>query len=368
MKKHIVIDARIRRSSTGRPLHELVEHLQKYDHKNRYTILVQPDDGWEMTNPNFTTLPCPFPQFSLNPLNELLFAWQLYRLKPDLIHFGMTQQPLLYFGNIVTFTHDLTMLYHVRKKSTVNGPYWLRITLYKFLLWWSHRKSKKIITFAQKTAEDIAKLHPFTKDKLVVIYEAPGTAIVNAKPAKPKFNFGKYIMYQGTAFPHKNLPRLIEAFDILHKKYPKLNLVLVGKTEKHYEELAELAKKHPSHKNIIFTGFLSDAESKWTFQHAELFVTPTLIEGAGLNPLEAMACGTPVVESGVSVMPEYAGKAAHYFDPYDPEDIAAKISEVLDNKKLRDKLIAAGYKQIKKYSWDKFAKEVLAVYKSLLKE
>jgi len=143
--------------------------------------------------------------------------------------------------------------------------------------------------------------------------------------------------------------------------------VLVGKTEKHYEELAELAKNIRRTKHYLYR-LLSDAESKWTFQHAELFVTPTLIEGAGLNPLEAMACGTPVVESGVSVMPEYAGKAAHYFDPYDPEDIAAKISEVLDNKKLRDKLIAAGYKQIKKYSWDKFAKEVLAVYKSLLKE
>src|SRR5688572_15168850 len=101
-RKHIVIDARIRRASTGRPLDRLVEHLQDIDAYHRYTILVQPDDPWKMRSPNFHTLPCPFPQFSFNPLHELRFAWQLYRIKPDLVHFGMTQQPLLYFGNIVT--------------------------------------------------------------------------------------------------------------------------------------------------------------------------------------------------------------------------------------------------------------------------
>ncbi len=368
MSKHIVIDARIRRSSTGRPLHELVEYLQKYDHENRYTVLVQPGDDWQMAAPNFTTLPCPFPQFSLNPLNELRFAMLLYRLKPDLVHFGMTQQPLLYFGNIVTYTHDLTMLFHVRKKSTANGPYWLRMNLYKFLLWWGHRKSKKIITFANKTAEEITELHPFAKDRLVVIYEAPGSAITESKPVKPKGNFGTYIMYQGTAFPHKNLPMLLAAFDILHKKYPKLNLVLGGPENEHYELLKAEAKKHSSYKNMIFAGFLPDPQAKWTFEHARLFVTPTLIEGAGLNPLEAMANGAPVASSNTSVMPEYYGSGAVYFDPMNPEEIAATISTVLDDEKLRQKLVAAGGKWVKRYSWEKFAKENLAVYRSMLKD
>jgi glycosyltransferase involved in cell wall biosynthesis len=365
--RHIVIDARIRRSSTGRPIDELVNHLQDIDHQNRYTILVQPDDTWQMHAPNFSTLPCPFPQFSLNPLHELRFAWQLYRLKPDLIHFGMTQQPLLYFGNIVTYTHDLTMLYHVRKKATPKGPYWLRIRLYKFLLWWGHRKSKKIITFAHTTAKEIAALHPFAKDKLVVTYEAPGVPL-DIKPVKPKQAFGTYIMYQGTAFPHKNLPKLIEAFDIVHEQFPKLNLVMVGKTEKHYLELQEDVKRQPSAKNIIFTGFLPDPESKWTFQHAQLYVTPTLIEGAGLTPLEAMANGAPVISSNTSVMPELYGKGALYCDPHDAKDIADKICLVLRDEKLRKALIAQGAAQVKKYSWEKMAKETLAVYNSLLKD
>ena len=366
MKKHIIIDARIRRSSTGRPVDELVNHLQDIDHENRYTILIQPDDNWRMRARNFATLPCPFPQFSFNPFNELRFAWLLYRLKPDLVHFGMTQQPLLYFGNIVTYTHDLTMLYFVRRGKTPKVIYWLKMRLYHFLVWWAHRKSKKIITFAQTTAKEIAKLHPFTKDRLTVTYEAVGVPL-HLKPKKPPINFGQYIMYQGTAFPHKNLPKLIEAFDSLHAKYPSLNLVLVGKREKHYIELEEEIKKHPSSSNIIVTGFLPDAESKWTFQHALLYVTPTLMEGAGLTALEAMAYGAPVVSSGTSVMPEFYGEGALYCDPHDAQDIAAKISLVLDDPTLRKKLIAKGAKQAKKYSWAKLAKETLAVYESLLK-
>ncbi len=365
-RKHIVIDARIRRSSTGRPLDKLVEELQKIDSYHRYTILVQPDDDWNMHAPNFHTLPCPFPQFSLNPLNEIRFARLLYHLKPDLVHFGMTQQPLFYFGNIITYTHDLTMLYHVRKQGTSKGPYWLRFQLYKFLLWWSHRKSKRIITFAQTTARDIVKLHPFTKNKLVVTHQAPG--IENIKPQKPARNFGEYIMYQGTAFPHKNLPKLIEAFDIVHTKHPKLNLVLVGKPEKHYLGLEKATKKHPSASHIIFAGFLPDAESEWTFEHAKLYVTPTLMEGVGLTPLEAMASGTPVVSSDASVMPEIYGEGALYCDAKNSKDIAAKILQVLDDEKLRNKLIAAGEKQLKKYSWHKMAEETLTVYKSSLQD
>src|SRR5690348_392876 len=92
--KHIVIDARIRRSTTGRYTDRLVEHLQKLDDFHRYTILVQPDDPWKPTAKNFTALPCPYPQFSFNPLHEIGFARQLYGLKPDLVHFTMTQQPL----------------------------------------------------------------------------------------------------------------------------------------------------------------------------------------------------------------------------------------------------------------------------------
>jgi len=366
MTKHIVIDARVRRSSTGRYADQLVEHLQDIDHENRYTVLVAPDDNWKMHSPNFTALPSPFPQFSLNPLNELRFAWQLYRLRPDLVHFTMTQQPLLYFGNIVTMTHDLTMLFITHRRETNPVVFWFRRRLYPMLLWWAHRKSKRILVPAKTIAKEIAEYQPFTKDKLVVIYENIGV-LPKVKAKRPEIVPDEpYIMYQGTGFPHKNLPRLIEAFDIVHDKNPKLKLVMVGKLEKHYLDVQRGAQNHRSAKNIIFTGFLPDNESRWTFEHATLYVLPSLMEGFSMTALEAMAYGAPVVSSNASVMPEIYGDAPLYCDPNDSKDMANKIMAMLGSASLRKKHVEAGYKNLRRFSWEKLAKETLAVYKSLL--
>lgn len=365
MPKHIVIDGRIRRSSTGRYIDRLVEHLQDIDRENNYTILVAPDDNWKMHSPAFKTIPSPFPQFSLHPLNELLFAWQLYRLKPDLVHFTMTQQPLLYFGTIVTTTHDLTMFHFVRRGATPALLFWLKMRLYRFLMWWSHRKSKAILVPTHTIAKELAALQPFTRSKTVVTYEASGVPLT-IPPKQPKRVSGDFIMYLGTAFPHKNLPALITAFDILHTTYPTLKLLLCGKREKHYEELEAWAKNHPSYKQIIFYGFMPDAEVRWAYHHCRAFVQPSLMEGWGLPVLEAMAEGAPCVSSDASVMPEVYGQAALYCNAKNPTDIAAKIRQVIEDKTLRQKLIAAGYAQVKKYSWTKMAAETNAVYKKHL--
>ncbi len=362
---HIVIDARIRRSSTGRPIDRLVEYLQDLDHFNRYTILVQPHDDWKMHADNFTTVPCPYAQFSLNPADQIKFARQIYALKPDLVHFTMTQQPLLYFGNIVTMTHDLIMLSFVRRGTTPLPIYKVKMGLYRFLMWSAHRKSKKIIVPTKTVAKELAQYQPFTKHKTLAIYEASELP-TTAKSEPIKGVDGDFILYVGTAFPHKNLPTLIEAFDLLRTTRPDLKLVLIGKNEKNREELKAWAKEHPSYKNIIFTGFVSDAELRWAYEHAKAYVFASLSEGFGLPPLEAMEYGLPVASSNASVMPEVLDEAAHYFDPKSPDDIAKKVIEVLDDKKLREKLTAAGYKQVKKYSWKKWAEENLAVYKQLL--
>jgi glycosyltransferase involved in cell wall biosynthesis len=366
--KHIVIDARIRRSTTGRYTDRLIEHLQQLDIFHRYTILLQPDDPWEPKNQNFTALPCPYPQFSLNPLHQISFAWQLYRLKPDLVHFTMTQQPLLYFGKIVTTTHDTTMYSFVRRGSTPLPLYKIKMGLYKFLVWWSHRKSKHIIVPTRTVADEFARLQPFTKKKLVVTYEASEPALA-IQSVKPKGVDGDFLLYVGTAFPHKNLPRLIEAFEQLLEKRPDLKLVMTGKREeKHMVELIEWAKKRRSFTNIVLAGFVSDAELKWLYEHCQAYVFASLSEGFGLPPLEAMAHGAPVVSSEASVMPEVYSDAAHYFNPLNTKDMAAKIENVLSDKKLRADLIEKGYAQLKRYSWRKMGEETLIVYKEDLGE
>ncbi|MET0779840.1 MAG: glycosyltransferase, partial [Candidatus Saccharimonadales bacterium] len=163
MPHHIVIDARIRRASTGRYVDRLLQHLQAVDTFNTYTILLSEGDPWRPEADNFKTLPCPFPQFSLSPLPDLKFALLLYRLKPDLVHFTMTQQPLLYFGKIVTTTHDLTMFEFVRRGATPAPVFWLKMRLYHFLMWWSHRKSNRIIVPTRTVAGEVAAFQPFTK-------------------------------------------------------------------------------------------------------------------------------------------------------------------------------------------------------------
>jgi glycosyltransferase involved in cell wall biosynthesis len=368
-RKHIVIDARIRRASSGRPLDRLVEHLQDIDTYHRYTVLVQQDDTWKMRSPNFHTLPCPFPQFSFNPLHELRFAWLLYRLKPDLVHFGMTQQPLLYFGNIVTMTHDLTMFNFVRRGTTPMLIYRLKIGLYRFQMRWAHMKSRRITVPTKRIAQEVSEFQPTVKDRIIVTYEAsePPLKIAAVRPERVNAH-DQFIMYVGTAFPHKNLEKLVEAFDLLHDRRPGLKLVLVGKKEKHYEELEQKAQTHPSAENIIFTGFVPDESLKWLFTHCQAYVFASLSEGFGLPPLEAMQHGAPVVSSNASCIPEVCGDAAYYFNPHSAKDMADKIGEVLDDKELRKGLVEKSRQQVKKYSWHKMAEETLVIYKELLDE
>ena len=366
-RHHIVIDGRIRRTSTGRYVDRLIEHLQALDDFNRYTILLQPDDPWKPTAKNFSTVACPYPQFSVNPLSELKFTTQLYSLKPDLVHFTMTQQPLLYFGKIVTTSHDTTMYRFVRRGSTPLPLYKLKIGLYAFLVWWGHRKSAKVIIPTRTVAKEFAEMQPFVADKLVVTLEAsePPLSVPAVRPDSVHPN-ERFIMYVGTAFPHKNLPTLIKAFNIICKQDPDLKLVIVGKHEKHYFELIEWAKTQPSYDRIIFTGFIADEALKWLYTHCRAYVFASLSEGFGLPPLEAMSHGAPVVSSDSSVMPEVYGDAAHYCKGGDPKDIARAVSEVIDNEILRKDLIKRGHERLKKFSWRHMADQTLIVYKDVL--
>lgn len=230
-------------------------------------------------------------------------------------------------------------------------------------------KSDKIIVPTKYVADDLAAYQPSTKHKIVVTYEASEPPL--SAPARRPAVVGahdEFIMYLGTAFPHKNLPRLIQAFDILHAKRPALKLVLVGKKEIHYKELEQLAARHPSAQNIIITGFLPDEETKWLYEHCQAYVFPSLSEGFGLPALEAMAHGAPVVSSDATCLPEVYGDAPLYCNAHDPKDIAEKVSQVLDDTALRQKLITASRKQVTRYSWRHMAEETLIVYKELLEE
>lgn len=361
---HIVIDARNRRASTGRYTDRLVEHLQTIDTENTYTILVQPDDTWQLANPNFKTVPCRFKQFSFNPIDQIAFAWQLYQLKADLVHFTMTQQPLLYFGNIVTTTHDLTMLHHTRPSRFPTWLHKIGMSLYRFLLWWSHRKSKKIIVPTDFVAEDLAKYQPFTKSKIVRTYESAELPVDG--PAEPLSGVKQpFIFHLGQPLPHKNIERLIKAFEILKTSQSELQLVLPGKIKGVFmQDLNRWIGASTAKDSIIVPGFISDAQLKWLYENAECYVLPSLSEGFGLPGLEAMTHNCPLVSSSATCLPEVYKDAAVYFDPTVVEDIAAKITSVIEDKKLAKELVTKGREVVKLYSWRTMAEETLEAYNS----
>ena len=423
--KHIVIDARNRRSSTGRYTDRLVENLQKIDKLNKYSILVEHDDPWKFKNKNFKPVYCDYPQFSFSPFDQFYFARLLYRLKPDLVHFTMPQQPLFFFGfrnpwrwmrnkfslreveqdvhkgtlsenrskktdlspsasaeldaphssrqkrssgcAIVTTTHDLTMLKHTRPSRF---PAWLHqigIGLYQFLFWFSHIKSKKVIVPSKFVAYELARRQPSTKSKIIVTYEAADPPI-KLKSMAVKGAIKPFILHVGSPFPHKNLGILIEAFDEIKKTMPDLRLVLAGKVKGQFKkDLKRWVERSPNKADIVAPGFVNEPELKWLYENATAYVFPSLSEGFGLPGLEAMAHNCPVVASDSTCLPEIYGNGAEYFDPENLIDVTRAIEKVLISKKVRAELIKNGQNQLKKYSWAKMAAQTLKIYQNLLK-
>lgn len=363
--KHIVIDARIRRTSTGRYVDRLLEHLQTSNSPHRFTVLVQPDDPWRPRALNFEAEACPYPQFSFNPLDDIKFAYQLRSLQPDLVHFSMTQQPLTYRGRTVTTTHDLTMLRFLRPGRTPRPIFWLKKLGYRLLFYAAHHKSTRVIVPTNFVAKDLSALYPFSADKIAVTYEASEPPI--HEPAQPLDGVGKpFIMHVGAPFPHKNLKHLIRAFEVMLTEKRDLTLVLAGKKDFYFKELETWARDRPSYEAIRFTGFIDDNELKWLYENAEAYVLPSLSEGFGLPGLEAMSHGCPLISSNATCMPEVYGEAACYFDPTSLQETAAAIKKVLNDPACRKNLIKLGYKQVQKYSWQKTAKQTLAVYDDAL--
>lgn len=365
MSKTIVIDARIRRASTGRPVARLLEYLQQLDTENQYIILLQPNDDWQPKAGNFRTEVCAYPMFSFNFLQQFTLAQQIRRLKPDLVYFTMTgQQPLFYFGRQITLTHDLTMYEYVRAGRLHPAMHWLRMRGYRLLMWSAHRKAKKILVPTNYVKEGLSKFQPFTAKKIVVTYEASEPPL--PVDGQPLTNVREpFIFHVGSPFPHKNIERLIQAFEILRKEIPDLQLVLPGKKEFYFEQLErDVISQSSARDSIIVPGFVSDEELKWLYEHARAYVLPSLSEGFGLPGLEAMAHGCPLVSSNATCLPEVYRGAAVYFDPTNVEDMAGKIITVITDDEIRQSLIESGHNQVQNFSWQRMSQQMLEVIKS----
>jgi glycosyltransferase involved in cell wall biosynthesis len=277
----------------------------------------------------------------------------------------MVQQPILYFGKVVTTMQDLTTL-RFMNPSKNKYIFIVKQKVYKWVNLIAAKKSRRIITISEYVKGDIARFANLNSRKITVTLEA-GDSVDAAPEAMPELVDKQFIMYTGRPTPHKNLPRLIDAFVQLQAKHPDLLLVLVGKTDSNYKRIARDVRKRGI-EGVVFTDFISDGQLRWLHENCAAYVFPSLSEGFGLTGLEAMTNGAPVVSSNATSLPEVHGDAAHYFDPLNVDDMARAINDVLTKPELRKKLITAGYAQIKKFSWKRMAEQTLAVYKEVLGE
>jgi len=356
--RHIAIDARIINSSTGMYVERLLHYLQQIDKSTKYTVLVRAKDKdfWKPTGDNFRVMVADFDNYSLS--EQFGFKRFLDKLSPDLVHFCMPQQPVLYKGVHVTTFHDLTLL-----KTYNSDKNWLVFHIKqfvgRFVFKYVARTSKYILVPTRYTKNELLNFVHIPTEKIAVTPEAADVLIGELVPYKHEFE--KYIMYVGQQSDYKNIRRLGDAHQKLLQKHPNLGLILVGKLN----ASAKINQQYfidNDYKNIIFTDFLPTPQRDWLYKNTAAYVFPSLMEGFGLPGLEAMGYGAPVVSSNATCLPEVYDDAAHYFDPNNTDDIARAINEVLTDNKLRNNLIAEGYKQIAKYSWARTAKQTLSVY------
>ncbi|OIP85470.1 glycosyl transferase family 1 [Candidatus Saccharibacteria bacterium CG11_big_fil_rev_8_21_14_0_20_41_19] len=360
---HIAIDARIINSSTGTYVERLLTYLQEVDTVNQYSVIVPFNDVnyWKPTATNFKVITADFKNYSLS--EQIGFKRFLDKLHPDLVHFCMPQQPILYKGKHVTTFHDLTLLqtYNSDKNWFV---FHTKQQVGKFVFKSVAKSSQHIITPTKFTKNELVKFAKVSPDKITVTYEAADVFIDQLTPYKHPFN--RYILYVGQQSDYKNIRRLGDAHQKLLSKYPDLGLILVGKknasiisNEKYFTD-----KKY---RNILFTDFIPNNQRDWLYTNTAAYMFPSLMEGFGLPGLEAMGYGAPIVSSSATCLPEVYGDAALYFDPTNTDDIASAINQVLSDDNLRNNLIKKGHEQIKKYSWKRMAEQTYSVYKDAIK-
>jgi len=356
----IVIDARESGSSTGRYIDKLIENLHKLRPDYEFMILTDRSrvDFMKRIAPRFKIVESRYKEFGFAEQFGLLR--QINKLRPDLVHFGMTQQPVLYKGRSITTIHDLTT---ARFGNPAKNKVVFRVKqqVYKKVIKKVAQNSAYIITPSKYVKHDVAQYANISPDKIIVTYEA-ADRITESALAVPRLIGRQFLMYVGRSTPHKNLRRLVDAFIILKKKHPKLMLVLAGKMDANYHQLEAYVTEKRMADSIVFTDFVTERELKWLYQNTAAYVFPSLSEGFGLPGLEAMAHGAPVISSNATCLPEIYGDGAVYFDPGNTFDMAAKISSVLSSAGRRGELIRKGKARAMKYSWSHTARLTAAIY------
>ena len=321
--------------------------------------------------PNFRMVE--YPREDSAWLENFAFPWFVRGLGADLIHIPLNNVPVFMPKPYIVTIHDMSSLMFEYASETRD-----RLHLWRFrrgLL-----RADRVIAVSGATRRDVLNLMNIPAARVLKIYNAIDPGFLTVEDGEKKrqevldryqINY-PYLLYAGSVNPRKNVARIVEALALLrqdlesHPKYKDLRLVIIGDQLSKYPALRRAVHQSRVNDAVRFLGFVKREELKGFYQGAEVFVFPSLYEGFGLPPLEAMALGTPVVTSGVSALPEVVGDAAMIVKPENVFDIARGVREVLLDDKLRADLIAKGYEQVKRFSWYDTARQVLETYRDVL--
>lgn len=370
-KKKIGIDARFYGpigKGLGRYIQEVVDNVIKMDNYNDYVVFLRKDNFDELVINEFKNVKKVLVDIQWYSLKEqLLMPFYIWKERLDLIHFPHFNVPFFVPCKFIVTIHDLILTKFKTIRATTLHPFFyeLKNLAYRTIIKRALKKSKKILTVSEFTKNDIIEQFKIRPDKIEVIYEG----VANLAKGRDSLFVAKldnnevlrdydinypFLLYVGNAYPHKNLDFLITSFSKVYKKNNNLRLVLVGKEDYFYRNLKQLVEKEfPNIQDnpIIFSGYVPDDKLEIFYKKALVYVFPSLYEGFGLPPLEAMAKGCPVLSSDVSSMPEILAEAALYFNPRDEKDFLNKLDLILKDKNLREKLVKAGEIRCQKFNW-----------------
>jgi len=362
----IGIDARkLHDFGIGTYIRNLLRQLARMDCQTEFVILCRPEDRETVAalGDNFRAVVQTAPNYSIS--EQLRIPLALAREGVTLFHAPHYVLPPLVRCKSVVTIHDCIHLMFPQYL-----PNRLAYSYARTSIRLAARRATRILTVSESSKRDILRFVDTEPDKIDVIYNAYDDRFAidpreeDVVRVRERFQLeSEFVLYAGNVKPHKNLERLIEAFQLVRKRgLDHLKLVMIGDEISKYTALRRAVHQHQLHKYVRFLGYLPEVTLAVMYRLAGVFVFPSLYEGFGLPPLEAMASGTPVVTSNVSSLPEVAGDAAVLVDPYDPRSIADGIYRVLSDERLRRDLRRKGVARAGMFSWEQSVRRVRAIY------
>jgi glycosyltransferase involved in cell wall biosynthesis len=392
MPLRIVLDVRHALDfGIGTYIRNLVRAMGAIDHENKFVLVGRPSDLQQFPGlpGNFETIA--YARSGTELIDHVAFPMFLRSLSADLYHLPLNMVPLLMPKPYVVTIHDMSPLLFPEKRGVQHNrllPYQFRRGL---------MRADRIIAVSAATRRDVQKLLGIPDERIRQIYNAPDPRFLEHGPdASHRVNGSEahidaheeerkrileryqidhpFLLYAGNIRTQKNIPRLVEAFAVLrgdlenHAEYKDLRLIIIGDEIFRYPAVRRAVIQTRMEHAVRFLGFVPFDTLRIFYESTAAFVFPSLYEGFGLPPLEAMACGAPVVTSSVSSLPEVVGDAAMIVNPENVFDIARGIRDVLLDEDLRSRLVAKGFDQVKRFSWEQTARAVLATYGDVVAE